>query len=333
MGRGAGRALAWMCGLAGLVLVPVVGATPAGAGSSGPVGGDTIAVNVRGVAANTSTTFGHLVFTVPMYSLVTGAPAGSLTDDITCAFVLAPPCTVFDIVTTYHLPGGDIVNEGRWSGVPDLSNPGFLTAGTRPDHDTIVSGTGEYSGARGRANGWGVVDGSALPAEMGYDMFTVIRLASGGDKVLGTGDRLGTTSPADRIAQYFISDGDNHSSEFGSFIAHTTLFSLGENQRFGAAIDDITCAFGPPPCAVLDVITNFAYDGGEIEVHSKVSVVPDPQRFGFGLVATRPTSDTIVETSGVFAGRTGRLHLSGSVDLRRFPAVAPFEGVSLITFN
>ena len=229
------------------------------------------------------------VFTVPMFSLVSGDPAGSLTDDITCAFALAPPCTVFDIETTYYLPAGDIVNHGRWTGVPDLAHPGFVLAGTRPDHDTIVSGTGAYTGAGGRVNGWGVVDAHALPAQLGYDMFTVIRLAPGGDRVLGTGDRLSAASPPDRIAQYCTSDGENTSSEPTHFVAQ--------------------------------------------EVQSEVSLVPDPQRPGFGLVGARPGHDTITAASGVFAGRTGHVDISGSVDLRRFPAAAPFEGVSLVSLG
>jgi hypothetical protein len=114
-------------------------------------------------------------------------------------------------------------------------------------------------------------------------------------------------------------------------VAHTTLFSLGRATRFGAAVDDITCAFGPPPCGVLDVVTHFAYDGGELEVHSEVSLVPDPQRPGYGLVGARPDHDTITRSSGVFGGRTGRVLISGAVDLGRFPAEAPFEGVSLIS--
>ncbi|HTC81547.1 MAG TPA: hypothetical protein VK848_08440 [Acidimicrobiia bacterium] len=213
---------------------------------------------------------------------MSGDPAGSLTDDITCAFALAPPCTVFDIETTYYLPAGDIVNHGRWTGVPDLAHPGFVLAGTRPDHDTIVSGTGAYTGAGGRVNGWGVVDAHALPAQLGYDMFTVIRLAPGGD-------RLSAASPPDRIAQYCTSDGENTSSEPTHFVAQ--------------------------------------------EVQSEVSLVPDPQRPGFGLVGARPGHDTITAASGVFAGRTGHVDISGSVDLRRFPAAAPFEGVSLVSLG
>src|SRR5258706_91521 len=219
MGRGTVRVLGWMCGLVGLVLVPVVGSAPAGAGSSGP-------------------------------------------------------------------PGGD------------------------PGHG-------------GRVNGWGVVDVHDLPDELGYDMFTVIRLAPGGDMVLGTGDRLADTPPATRIPQYFTSDGDNSSSEPTHFVARTTLFSLGRATRFGAAVDDITCAFGPPPCAVLDVVTHFAYDGGELEVHSEVSLVPDPQRPGYGLVGARPDHDTITRSSGVFVGRTWRGPVSRSRRPPPFPGAAP----------
>jgi hypothetical protein len=35
----------------------------------------------------------------------------------------------------------------------------------------------------------------------------------------------------------------------------------------------------------------------------------------------------------VFAGRTGKVDLSGWIDLRRFPVVAPYEGVGLVTFH
>jgi len=127
-----------------------------------------------------------------------------------------------------------------------------------------------------------VVDAHALPAQLGYDMFTLIRLAPGGD-------RLSAASPPDRIAQYCTSDGENTSSEPTHFVAQ--------------------------------------------EVQSEVSLVPDPQRPGFGLVGARPGHDTITAASGVFAGRTGHVDISGSVDLRRFPAAAPFEGVSLVSLG
>ena len=172
-----------------------------------------------------------------------------------------------------------------WQVGPEHPSVGSRTRAVRssgPDHDTIVSGTGAYTGAGGRVNGWGVVDAHALPAQLGYDMFTLIRLAPGGD-------RLSAASPPDRIAQYCTSDGENTSSEPTHFVAQ--------------------------------------------EVQSEVSLVPDPQRPGFGLVGARPGHDTITAASGVFAGRTGHVDISGSVDLRRFPAAAPFEGVSLVSLG
>ena len=319
--------------LAALAVLVVESPAPALAGYSGPLGGDTIAVNVKGLAHNTSSVPGHMVFSVPMFSLVDGAAAGSLTDELDCAPVLAPPCTVFDVTTTYHLPAGDIVSDGRWTGVADVSHPGFALVGTRPDHDTITGGTLAYTGAGGRVNGWGTIDAHGLPAELGYDIFTVIRLSPGGENVLGTGDRLSTHPPADRISQYFESDGRNTADEPFHLVARTTLFSLAGAKRFGNAVDDVTCAIGPPPCAVLDVVTHFAYAGGELEVRSAVSVVPDPQRPGFALVGARPGADTVTNASGIFAGKTGKVDISGSVDLRRFPAEAPFEGISLITLH
>lgn len=324
------------------VLLVVVFGLPAPAGAASDVP-DFVAVNPRGVAHNESSDPAHLVFTVDMFSLPGGERVGTLTDVITCSAAGPPPCLVFDIVTTYRIPGGEIVNHGYWTGVPDPQRPGFLLAGTRPATDTIVSGTGRYAGAKGRANGWGSVDARKLPAEMGYDMFTVIHLRPGDDAVLGsseatsseaTATATATAPPAGFITQYFRSDGVNRSSVPGHLLFDTGLFSLATGQASGTATDLVACATStPPPCLVLDVLTTFTYPRGQITARSAVSVVPDPQRPGFGLVGTRPQKDTIKSATGDFAGRPGRLLISGAVDMRGFPAKMPFEGLSLIRFS
>jgi hypothetical protein len=317
-----------------VLLVVVFGLpAPAGAGSDVP---DFVAVNPRGVAHNESTDPTHLVFTVDMFSLPGGERVGTLTDVITCSAARPPPCLVFDIVTTYRLPGGDIVSHGYWTGVPDPQRPGFLLAGTRAATDTIVSGTGRFAGAKGRVNGWGSVDARKLPHELGYDMFTVIHLRPGDDAVLGSSEATAAAAapPAGFITQYFRSDGVNRSSVPSHLLFDTGLFSLATAQPSGTATDLIACALTtPPPCLVLDVLTTFTYPRGQITARSRVSVVPDPQRPGFGLVGTRPEKDTIKSATGDFAGRRGRLLISGAVDLRGFPAKMPFEGLSLIRFS
>jgi hypothetical protein len=329
-------ARAWLVLVAVLLGLP---APAAAAGSAAPEP-DFIALNPRGVGHNESTDPTHLVFTVDMYSLPTGERVGSLTDVITCSAAAPPPCLVFDIVTIYRLPGGDIVNHGYWSGVPDPQRPGFMLAGTRPAADTITSGTGRFAGARGRVNGWGSIDARKLPGELAYDMFTVIHLRPGEGDVLGRSEVFSVSSPAAApepgggfIAQYFKSYGANHSSTPGSLLVDTSLFSLSTGALWGTAVDEVTCSTTVPPCLVLNVLTTFRYPGGTLAARSTVSLVPDPQRPGFALVGTRPERNTLTSASGDFAGRTGRLLLSGTVDLRRFPARAPFEGVSLIRFS
>lgn len=305
------------------------------AGATGEPFPDFIALNPRGTARNTSTDPAHLVFTVDLFSLASGEKVGTLTDDITCSAAAAPPCLVFDIVTTYRLPGGDIVNHGYWSGVPDPQRSGFILAGTRPDRDTIVSGTGRFEGRTGRATGWGTVDGRRLPDELGYDMFTVIRLDPADAGVVGSSELLGRSgNPPGFRAQHFRSDGSDGSPDPAHIVATAELLSLAVGTTAGTAIDDISCSTsGAAPCPVLDVLTVFRFPDGEITARSAVSVVPDPQRPGFGLVGTRPERDTIVSGTGAYAGRTGRLRLSGSVDLRRFPAEVPYEGISVISFD
>jgi hypothetical protein len=297
---------------------------------------DFVALNPRGSGINQSTDPTKLIYTADLFSLTTGQLIGNFTDVITCASASIPPCAAFDVETTYRLPGGDIVNRGYWSGVPDPQRPGFLVIGTRPTTDTIVATSGRFAGRGGRVNGWGSVDARKFPTQLGYDVFTVIQLVPGQEAVVGSVEALAAEqSPAGFISQHFRSDGVNQATQPGRLTATAELFTLTRGRRHGTALDDATCSFtsGSVPCLVFDVVTVFRYPGGEITAESKVSAVPDPQRDGYLLVNTRPQRDTITATTGQFAGRTGRLLISGSIDMRQFPRQAPYEGISVIQFN
>jgi hypothetical protein len=330
---------AWALLLAVVLWAPALLTAPtADAAEAGAV---HLALNPRGVARNASTDPTHFVYTVNVYSLTDGARAGTLTDDITCS-TASVPCLVFDILSTFRLRDGDITSHAQWSGMPDPQRPGFLLAATRSSRTTISTATGRFAGRTGWVNGWGSVDARGFPAELTYDMFPVIRLGAPGedhgDRVLGAADVLAPrrtdASPQRAIAQFFTSNGVNESRDASAFVATTDLFSLANGKRIGTALDSVACAIDAPvPCSVLDVTTVFRYLAGELTVRSRISLVPDPQRPGFFLLGTRPVSNTVTRGTGVFAGRTGRLLLSGSVDLRAFPHAAPFEGISLLTFD
>jgi hypothetical protein len=322
--------------LRALVLVAwLVSGLPAVAVAAEPVP-DFVAVNPRGSGINQSTDPTKQVYTADLFSLTTGKVIGTFTDVITCSTASVPPCAAFDVETTYRLPGGDIVNRGNWSGVPDPQRPGFLVIGTRPKTDTIVSTSGRFAGRTGRVNGWGSVDARNFPTQLGYDVFTVIQLVPGREAVVGSVEALAGEPPLEGfISQHFRSDGLNQATEPGRLTATAELFSLTSGQPHGSALDDATCSLssGSVPCLVFDVVTVFRYPGGEITARSQVSAVPDPQRDGYLLVNTRPQQDTITAATGEFAGRTGRLLISGSIDMREFPRQAPYEGVSVISFN
>jgi hypothetical protein len=99
------------------------------------------------------------------------------------------------------------------------------------------------------------------------------------------------------------------------------VFSLATGERVGHANDSVFCSTKtPPPCQVFDAVTTFHLPDGTLTNHAQVSVVPDPQRPGFFLVASRPEGNSIVGATGVYAGRTGKVRLTGLDDGSRYPA-------------
>jgi hypothetical protein len=94
------------------------------------------------------------------------------------------------------------------------------------------------------------------------------------------------------------------------------MISLSTGETIGTIIDDIKA---PIPGILFDVTTSFIFDDGKLVNHMLVSSAPDVQRPGWIIVGNRPTNNSITEASGVFAGRTGKIRLSGTNDLTKFP--------------
>lgn len=133
-----------------------------------------MALNTRGTARNISTDPMRTVFEFDVYSLATGERIGTANDSVFCSTQTPPPCQVFDAVTTFRLPDGEITNHAQVSVVPDPQRPGGFLVGARPTENSIASGTGAYEGkqARVRLTGWD--DGSRYPNELGADDVWVI---------------------------------------------------------------------------------------------------------------------------------------------------------------
>jgi hypothetical protein len=159
--------------LAAVVLAVVVAGSavlPVGAQD----GTEVIALHVAGTAQSEPTAPGWLAYTVDVFNITTGELLGTLHDEITCSSTAPPPCLVFDVVTTLRLWGGEIMNHAQWSGVPDPQRPGFLLVGSRPQVKTARGTAGDYAHRAAHWAGSGTGDVRNFPAELGYDIFSVV---------------------------------------------------------------------------------------------------------------------------------------------------------------
>ena len=160
-------------GVAGALLLPGLAPASPPAATGSP---DVVAVNSRGTAKNVSDNPMRTVFEFDLYSLATGERIGTAHDDVFCSTSTPPPCQVFDAVTTFRLPGGEITNHVQVSVVPDPQRPGFFLVAARPEGKSIVSATGIYAGRTGSARLSGLDDGRAYPDELTVDDLWVIEL-------------------------------------------------------------------------------------------------------------------------------------------------------------
>ena len=312
--------------LAGLPALPQAAAEPEP---------DFISVNPRG-SVPVERDGDVFVWTADLFSLTTLEKIGTFTDRATCSMSAPPACLVYDVTTTYRVPGGEVVSRGQWGVAPDPTRPGFAFSGSRPESDTIQSATGRFAGRTGRVSGWGIVDLRQFPDRIGVDFRTFIRFAPTDANVLGTRELIVPREPpgADRFqTELFRSEGVNQSKDPTRFVINTPLLSLADGTQIGTVTDTFTCAPGPPPCLVLDVEPVLQYPDGVVTVRTEVPMAPDPARPGFWLFGTRPTKNNIVSATGAYAGRTGHLSVSGTVDMRNFPSPIPYEGVGVLVFN
>ena len=132
-----------------------------------------IALHVSGMADGEPTEPGRVAYTVNVYNITTGEQLGTLHDTITCSST-PPPCLVFDVVTTLRLRGGEIMNHAQWSAAPDPQRPGFLLVGSRPPDKTATGTEGDYASRAAYWAGSGTVDMRNFPAQLGYDIFSVV---------------------------------------------------------------------------------------------------------------------------------------------------------------
>jgi hypothetical protein len=152
-----------------------VAVTPAAAEDSARPAGGTLYLTVRGKAdRQPGTAPDRLAYVLDVYD-TNNQKIGTVTHD--AAFTSA---TTADLVSTFHLPDGDLVNHATEAFAPDTSRQNMFLTGVHPDRDTIqgAKSTGAYAGRSGRLRMSGWHDGSTFPQTLGTNDFYAIDLNS-----------------------------------------------------------------------------------------------------------------------------------------------------------
>jgi hypothetical protein len=103
-------------------------------------------------------------------------------------------------------------------------------------------------------------------------------------------------------------------------------------KRLNVLIAAIAVALAGPP-AISRAAADPEPDFVSVNPRGSAPVAPDGDAFVWRIFGTRPTEDNIVSATGAYAGRTGHLSVSGTVDMRGFPSPIPYEGVGVLVFD
>lgn len=317
------------------VMLVALGGLPGAGPADTETEPDFISLNLRADSVPVEQDGDTFVYSYELFSLTTLEKVGTGTDRTTCSTSSPPPCLVYDITSTFRLPGGDVVSRNQWSIAPDSTRPGFYFAASLPQSDTILSATGRFQGRTGRVGGWDYADLGDFPAKISLDARVFVRFDPTDAGVLGTQELILGAEPPGAYpfqAELFRSEGVNKSEDPSRYEVDNKVFSLSDGSQIGTVVDRFTCG-GQLPCQVLEGTATITYPDGSVTAAFKLPFSPDPARPGFYLFGARPNEDNIVSATGAYAGRTGRFSASGSVDMRHFPSPVPYEGVGFLVFN
>jgi len=112
----------------------------------------------------------------------------------------------------------------------------------------------------------------------------------------------------------------------------TDLYSMGTGQKIGTGTDNFE--FITPFSG--DHVMTFRLPDGQLVAHSTVSIAPSVLHAGFFHVGVHPSENNIVSEkgTGAYAGRTGKVQMSGWHDCRNScPEQATFNDFYLIELD
>jgi hypothetical protein len=137
--------------------------------------GNTLAFHVAGRVPIKTPAPNRLAADVDVTSLTSGEVVGKMTWDLTCYGVVGVPCGHYDVVATFRLPGGTLVNRAKASAVLDPGHPDSFLIGIHPEGKTI-EGTGVFEGRRGTVHQSGYHICKECPNFATFDDFWLIEL-------------------------------------------------------------------------------------------------------------------------------------------------------------
>lgn len=133
----------------------------------------------------------------------------------------------------------------------------------------------------------------------------------------------------DTLPLHFRGTGRQEPAEQGRFQWSTDLYSLVTGEKVGTGTNNADLR-GP----IMDHVMTFRLPDGDIVAHSKESVIPDPQHPGFALVGIHQDNNIVPERgTGAYAGRTGKVTMSGWHDGSKLPEQATFNDFYLIELD
>ena len=138
----------------------------------------------------------------------------------------------------------------------------------------------------------------------------------------------GVGGSGDTLAFNFRGTGRGEPAQSGRFQYTTDVYSMVTGEKVGTGTHNIS-----PPSAVMDHVMTFHLPDGDLVVHSTESVAPDPQHSGFALIGIHEDNNIVpAKGTGAYAGRSGKVTMSGWHDANRFPEQATFNDFYLIEF-
>ena len=143
------------------------------AGAEQDSSGDLLFLHARGAAnRKTGTAPDRFAYLLDVYD-PSNRKIGTVTHD--ASFTSA---TTAEIISTFELPGGVLVNRAIEAFAPDTSRQNQFLTGIHPEGETLVGdkGTGAYAGRTGRLRMSGWHETSKFPDTLGVNDFYVIEL-------------------------------------------------------------------------------------------------------------------------------------------------------------